>query len=202
MNLEEFKNKYLGKSIDYDGVSGVQCVDLIKQYMKDVFNLKPGSLGNAKDYYLNYTNNIFLKTNFNRISQIIPKKGDILVWNNGKYGHVAIAIENGNENICKTIDLNYGSKLVTENTHNYFMYLGVLRIKNKEEEEEMKTYKNGSTTEDVFADTECTNKIGSLDKYEQCECYGIFNDRAVVRYKVNGTNNYKVGFVKWLGGVK
>lgn len=48
MNLEEFKNKYLGKSIDYDGVSGVQCVDLIKQYMKDVFNLKPRKFRKCK----------------------------------------------------------------------------------------------------------------------------------------------------------
>lgn len=45
MNLNEFKNKYMGKSIDYDRVSGVQCVDLIKQYLKDVFGLNPRKHG-------------------------------------------------------------------------------------------------------------------------------------------------------------
>jgi N-acetylmuramoyl-L-alanine amidase len=37
---------------------------------------------------------------------------------------------------------------------------------------DMKVYKNGSTTEDVFSDYACTNKIGSLDVKEQCSLYG------------------------------
>lgn len=65
-----------------------------------------------------------------------------------------------------------------------------------------KVYKNGSTIEKVFADTNLTKEIGSLDKYEQCECLGIQNNRYIVKYKVNKTNNYKVGFVKYSGGVK
>ena len=63
-------------------------------------------------------------------------------------------------------------------------------------------YKNGSTTEIIYADTGLTKEIGSLDKYEKCDCLGIFNNRPVVIYKVNGTNNYKTGFAEWLGGVK
>ena len=66
----------------------------------------------------------------------------------------------------------------------------------------MKTYANGSTRENIYSDTACTNKIGSLDPWEKCDCFGIFNNRAMVRYKVNGTNNYKLGWAKWLGGVK
>ena len=69
-------------------------------------------------------------------------------------------------------------------------------------DEPVKTYQNGSTTEVVYADTACTKRIGSLDPRERCDCFGIFNDRAMVRYNVNGTNNYKIGFCKWLGGVK
>ena len=60
--------------------------------------------------------------------------------------------------------------------------------------------KNGSTSENVYADTACTKKIGSLDPRESCDCFGIFNDRAMVRYNVSGTSNYKIGFCKWLGG--
>ena len=69
-------------------------------------------------------------------------------------------------------------------------------------DEPVKTYQNGSTTEVVYADTACTKKIGSLNPREECDCFGIFNNRAMVRYKVNGSSNYKIGFCKWLGGVK
>ena len=69
-------------------------------------------------------------------------------------------------------------------------------------DEPVKTYQNGSTSENVYADTDCTKKIGSLNPREKCDCFGIFNDRAMVRYNVNGTNNFKIGFCKWLGGVK
>lgn len=67
---------------------------------------------------------------------------------------------------------------------------------------EVKTYQNGSTSEIVYSDTACTNRIGSLDPRESCDCFGVFNNRAMVRYRVNGTNNYKIGFCKWLGGVR
>lgn len=69
-------------------------------------------------------------------------------------------------------------------------------------DEPERKYKNGSTTENVYADTACTKKVGSLDPREECDCFGIFNDRAMVRYKVNGSSVYKMGFCKWLGGVK
>lgn len=68
--------------------------------------------------------------------------------------------------------------------------------------EQVRIYKNGSTREDVYADSNLTNKIGSLSPYEQCDCFGIFNDRPMVRYKIDGSNNYKIGFCKWKGGVK
>ena len=67
---------------------------------------------------------------------------------------------------------------------------------------EMKTYQNGSTSENVYADTNCSIKIGSLNPRERCDCFGIFNNRAMVRYQVGNSNNYKIGYCKWLGGVK
>lgn len=78
----------------------------------------------------------------------------------------------------------------------------VTTVVKKEEFEMAKTYKNGSKPENVYADTNLTKIIGSLDKYEVCECLGIVNSRYIVKYKVNGTNNYKVGFVKYFGGIK
>ena len=72
----------------------------------------------------------------------------------------------------------------------------------KEEFEVAKLYKNGSTIEKVYADTNLTKQVGSLDKWEQCDCLAIVNGRYLVKYKVNGTNNYKAGFVKYNGGIK
>ena len=72
----------------------------------------------------------------------------------------------------------------------------------KGSDEIVRTYQNGSTSENVYADTNCTIKVGSLNSREKCDCFGIFNDRAMVRYAVDGTKNYKIGFCKWIGGVK
>lgn len=75
-------------------------------------------------------------------------------------------------------------------------------VNNDGSEVERKTYQNGSTSENVYADTNCTIKIGSLNPRERCDCFGIFNNRAMVRYIVGNSKNYKIGFCKWLGGVK
>lgn len=72
----------------------------------------------------------------------------------------------------------------------------------KEEFEMAKTYRNGSTSEPVYADTTFTQKTGSLDKYEVCECLAVVNGAYLVKYKVNGKNSFKTGFCKYSGGVK
>ena len=66
----------------------------------------------------------------------------------------------------------------------------------------MKVYHNGTTIEKVYQDVECTKQIGYLHEYETAECYGIINNKALIVYNVDNTNNKKSGFVKWLGGVK
>ena len=69
-------------------------------------------------------------------------------------------------------------------------------------DEQVRRYKNGSTKETIYADTSLTKVIGSLSPYEECDCFGIFNNRPMVRYKIDGTNNYKIGFAVWKDGVK
>lgn len=69
-------------------------------------------------------------------------------------------------------------------------------------DEAVRKYVNGSTIENIYADTSLTKKIGYLNPREECDCFGIFNNRPMVRYKVDGSNNYKIGFAKWTGGVK
>lgn len=136
MNYSEFINAYNGKSFDYDGVSGVQCVDLIKMYLDKVFGIKAGAWGNAKDYYENF-NKLPLKNNFERIANtpsFVPKKGDIAVWGAGlgnAYGHIAIATGEGNTSNFNSYDLNWNGKTVHKVNHTYKGFLGVLRPKDQ-----------------------------------------------------------------------
>lgn len=64
-------------------------------------------------------------------------------------------------------------------------------------------YQNGSTPEPVY-DSTVTGAagIGSLDPWEKCDCLGIIDNMAMVLYRINGTSRHKVGFVRWLDGVK
>jgi len=38
----DFKNKRVGKKVDYDHGAGFQCIDLFKQYMDEVLGIKIG----------------------------------------------------------------------------------------------------------------------------------------------------------------
>ena len=98
------------------------------------------------------------------------------------------------EGIVEGFGLKEGEKKVENSTE--------VNKNNEGVDEPVRVYQNGSTIENVYADTNLTNKIGSLNKYEKCDCFGIFENRAMVRYKVDGSDNYKIGFVKWTGGVK
>ncbi len=64
---------------------------------------------------------------------------------------------------------------------------------------ESKPYRNGSTPEPVYATTDKSKKVGSLDKYEQCYCLGRIDGMYLVLYAVNGTTAQKCGFVSYNG---
>lgn len=65
-------------------------------------------------------------------------------------------------------------------------------------DEPVRRYCNGSTREICYSNWQCTNQIGYLSPYEQCDCFGEFNGKAMIRYKVDGRNDYKIAFCKWL----
>lgn len=68
--------------------------------------------------------------------------------------------------------------------------------------EEPKVYQNGSTTEPVYSSTDGRQKIGSLDRWERCQCIGTYAGMACVVYNITGTQIKKTGWVKWLGGIQ
>ena len=51
MTYTKWVKLYKGTKIDYDNAYGVQCVDLIKHYIKKVLGATPRSIGNAYQYW-------------------------------------------------------------------------------------------------------------------------------------------------------
>ena len=65
-----------------------------------------------------------------------------------------------------------------------------------------KTYKNGSTEEPVYKDSDLTTKTGSLNPYETCYCLGRYGSSYLVCYKIDGSgDNWAVGYVAYNGGI-
>jgi len=92
MTYQQFKAKWIGRRVDFDGVYGYQCIDIIKQYLLDVKGIKAGAWGNAIDYWYN-TNPAVLKE-FDRLSTNQARQGDIVILkgiNGNPYGHIGIA---------------------------------------------------------------------------------------------------------------
>ena len=118
MSTQEFFDKYNNKFIDYDGVWGFQCTDLIRQYIKEVLGLNPyvaiPQTGAAKNIFNNFPaggNKYFTKV-LNGPTNA-PKQGDLVFWGTypfvtGWAGHTAICESAGTMNLI-TFDQNFGS---------------------------------------------------------------------------------------------
>lgn len=97
MNFIDFINKYTGKKVDYDGAFGAQCVDLFRQYCKDVLEIKEhtGAVTGARELYINYTKMPLEQKYFTQEAAATAQYGDVVVWDKtstNSYGHVAIFI--------------------------------------------------------------------------------------------------------------
>lgn len=95
ITLDDFIKNYEGKQIDFDKAFGSQCVDLFRQYSKEVLDIPEhtGAVEGAKDLYLKYDDMKLMQKYFQKI--YTPRKGDIVIFNKtstNKYGHVAIVV--------------------------------------------------------------------------------------------------------------
>lgn len=135
MSYDEFEKKYLGKAVDYDGVAGVQCVDLFDRYIKDCFGITGVWCVGAKDLYSKFDSYPALVNAFDRIpntEDLVVKKGDVVIWGNGTWGHVAIGNGEGNKDWFRSLEENtmglHESAQIVK--HDFSGVLGVLRPKN------------------------------------------------------------------------
>ena len=118
MDYDKFINDYLGKPVDYDGVYGPQCVDLIDQYLHDNGKPVPWVVG-AKDF----ANNPALLPAFDWIDNNpndpnqLPTRGDIVVFSgqqpgSGGYGHINIFDMVTGVHSWQGLDQNWGGQTV------------------------------------------------------------------------------------------
>lgn len=135
MTLADFINFYEGQKVDYDGVYGAQCVDLFRQYCKDVLEIPvhTGAVEGAKDLFLNYKNMPYEEKYFERLPPAkTVQMGDVAVWGStptNKYGHVAIILGYNETQFLVMEQDGFkqdGAKIVLRSRFNY---LGALRRK-------------------------------------------------------------------------
>jgi hypothetical protein len=184
MTLDNFVKTYLGKKVDFDGYYGGQCVDLFRQYVKDVLDKpQPKGVQGAKDFWTNFSTDANLKNNFTKIPNsptAVPQKGDVMIWDSwtgNNFGHVAIFLD-GDVNSFTSLDQNFPTlSKVTKTKHNYTVpkVLGWLRPKVDVNKEMLK-----DTVID-FDDSEGKRKPVGWYVYEQ----GVEKQRAEKLVKEN-----------------
>ena len=133
MKLNEFINKYINTKVDFDNAFGSQCVDLFRQYCKDVLNIPhTGAVEGAKDIFLNYDKLPIEQKYFKKYSTNNAKPADVIIWNEtktNKYGHIAIVVSSLSNNKVLVFEQDGfkqdGAKLSIRTTENM---LGILRF--------------------------------------------------------------------------
>ena len=133
MKLDEFINKYINTKVDFDGAIGAQCVDLFRQYCKDVLDIPhTGSVDGAKDIYLNYYKMEGEKKYFYQLPITEIRTGDVIIWNsnsNNKYGHVAIVMGFNPSGVLVLEQDGFKQNGVKFKIRSFENVLGILRFK-------------------------------------------------------------------------
>lgn len=118
-------SKYIGsiagtKATDEDGAYGVQCVDLIKRYLKEMFNIPICTLGDGMYVAENVAKKFPTKFEYVPYSKnISPQIGDIISYHSASSpscGHVAIVFSDFNRTVYSIIEQWNGSGIVKMNT--------------------------------------------------------------------------------------
>lgn len=139
MTFKEWVNNNKGKKIDYDKTFGVQCVDLIKHYIANVFKVTPKSIGNAYCYW-DKRNSKYLSSMFvpvvNNVNTI-PRMGDVFVRSSGvnskgeRTGHVGVCTGNATREYFYAYEQNAGGtgEGMTLHLHTNWSTINFLRPK-------------------------------------------------------------------------
>lgn len=117
MTYKQFTEKWLSRYLDFDGMFGFQCVDVMRQFTKDVDGFSPyiaiPTRGHAKDIFNNFKTNQYYRKVLNTPTGV-PKQGNIVFWKTSTWfpfiygisGHVAI-IDTANIKEMIVFEQNY-----------------------------------------------------------------------------------------------
>lgn len=105
--IEQWGRQYVGRSIDYDGGYGAQCVDAFKMYNAH-WVVAPAIRGNGKDN----VRNAIASGAYTRVSS--PQAGDVVSWGSswgGGYGHVGVVLKDNGSTLLVWNQLNGTMKI-------------------------------------------------------------------------------------------
>lgn len=113
MTIKEYINEVLWGRVDFDNSFWYQCVDLVRDYVKKVYNHTLGRSGwSAKSWYWIPSSFPNWKKVKNDPTQkdLVPKIGDIVFFDWGDYWHVGVCTETyGNANLLQVLEQNGGN---------------------------------------------------------------------------------------------
>ena len=194
-----------------EGYDPAEWCDIFVSYCADKVGVN-SIIG--KFAYVPYHVDFFKKRGeFKYRSQAYPKPGCIVFFGDSDHVGIVTAVPG---NYFKTVEGNAGANTdrVVENSYSvssqYVMGYGFPDWDAVESTTpiyyvwftQQRDYKNGSTDEPVYADSACTIKIGSLNPYETVKSIGTCDGLPIVYYPVDGERNTKIGFVRWVDGLK
>lgn len=195
----------LGKAIDFDGAYGVQCVDLAKDFIKNVLGIEPKSIGNAIEYYNKRSTEPYLIKNFDWIDNtpsFTPQKGDLAVFTSKSgNGHISVCTGEGTKSYFYSYDQNYPRSQhepMAKIKHSYSSLLGVLRPKNQEAinpSPKIKYYKKYSGSSKSIVDALASLKI----KNDFATRKSIATKNGIKNYTGTPTQNLKMLHLLKLG---
>lgn len=130
MNIKDWIKKYNGTKIDYDGVYGIQCVDLVDHYIKYVLGYNPPMVKGAKDFWNNRNKKAFKDIFIEVINtkDTVPHLGDLFVRNSGTYGHIGVVGDGSSNKYFYAYEQNHngtgqGMTLYKNTEWNYINFL-------------------------------------------------------------------------------
>ena len=98
MTLNNFIQKYEGKKVDWDKAYGAQCVDLIRQYCAEVWEIpQPEPCTGAEEFITKHDKRVIQQQYMEILPRhVSPVPGDLVVFGStakNPYGHIAIFID-------------------------------------------------------------------------------------------------------------
>ena len=113
MTILQFVEKFTGVPISFWNNGSVQCVDVVRAFIRDVLRLPQpeplGADGSAEWFYTRHDNRLVQMQHFDRVTfqrGNIPPPGALVVFgpsSANRHGHIGICLE-ANENVIRLFD--------------------------------------------------------------------------------------------------